>query len=116
MQQNNTFPLNAIGAAGAAKPELRLETVERAERPKPSPSHRDLSLDFVKGFLLVVMVVHHATDYFVVESAATATVYRYIHFVSGAFIFSAGYVVANFYKDKFARNKVKTANRLIGRG
>ena len=55
---------------------------------------RDLNLDFVKGFLVVVMALYHAMNYFAV---VPSEVYGYLRFVNGSFVFIAGYVVALFY-------------------
>jgi hypothetical protein len=72
--------------------------------------NRDLNLDFVKGFLVVVMVLYHAMNYF---AAVPPEVYGYLRFVNGSFVFVAGYVVALFY----ASSTSKTAwLRLASRG
>lgn len=57
---------------------------------------RDTGLDFVKGVLVVVMVLYHAMNYF---ADAPAAYYGYLRFVNGAFVFITGYVVAVFRAD-----------------
>ena len=59
---------------------------------------RDLALDFVKGILVVFMVIYHAMNIF---SSAGFESFRYIRFVSGSFLFISGYVIALFYEPKF---------------
>lgn len=71
---------------------------------------RDLNLDFVKGFLVVVMALYHAMNYFAV---VPSEVYGYLRFANGSFVFMAGYTVAIFY----AKSAVTQASiRLLTRG
>ena len=74
---------------------------------------RDLALDFVKGILVIFMVIYHAMNIF---SSAGFESFRYIRFVSGSFLFISGYVIALFYEPKFTTNKVGVAKRLVLRG
>ncbi len=74
---------------------------------------RDLKLDFVKGFLVVVMVIYHAMNYF---STAGPEYYGYLRFVNGAFIFISGYVVAIFYAARGAKDPAAVSGRLVVRG
>ena len=60
----------------------------------PAVSARDPTLDAVKGFLVVVMALYHAMNYF---AEMPAGVYGHLRFVNGAFVFLAGYVVAVFH-------------------
>jgi len=76
-------------------------------------SERDLSLDFVKGVLVVVMVIYHTMNYF---STAKPENYGYIRFVSGSFIFISGYLVATHYRKKYNINRRAVTRRLIVRG
>src|SRR5215212_9205486 len=113
MKQDTPSFLNSAVAIETvrAKPHASVET---AARPiKDARGQRDLGLDFVKGVLVIVMVAYHVLDYFVVGADL---LYRYLHFVSGAFIFTTGYVVAGFYKDKYVKDKARTSKRLISRG
>lgn len=54
---------------------------------------RDSRLDFLRGFLVMVMVVYHAMNYF---SASRPEYYGYLRFVNGAFVFLSGYAIALF--------------------
>src|SRR5262245_25828550 len=74
---------------------------------------RDLPLDFVKGMLVIVMVIYHVMNIF---STARSEAYGYIRFVSGSFIFISGYIIAIFYEQKFQIDRIGTSQRLIMRG
>jgi OpgC protein len=71
---------------------------------------RDLNLDFVKGFLVVVMALYHAMNYFAV---VPSEVYGYLRFANGSFVFMAGYAVALFYTRSAA---TQSSIRLVTRG
>jgi peptidoglycan/LPS O-acetylase OafA/YrhL len=74
---------------------------------------RDLPLDFVKGMLVIVMVIYHVMNIF---STASAEAYGYIRFVSGSFIFISGYIISTFYEQKFQKDRIGTSERLVARG
>jgi uncharacterized membrane protein len=74
---------------------------------------RDLNLDFVKGILVIVMVVYHVMNYF---SMAGPEHYGYLRFINGAFVFASGYVVAIFYGERHRLAKFQVYKRLLGRG
>lgn len=76
-------------------------------------SSRDLCLDFVKGLLVIVMVIYHIMNYF---STASPEDYGYVRFVSGSFIFISGYIVATFYEKKYRIDRNGTSKRLLIRG
>ena len=85
-------------------------------RPPPNgsaPAIRELTLDFVKGALVVVMVVYHAMNIF---STAGPDEYAYVRFVSGSFILMSGYIVARFYEGRFKADWRGTSRRLVVRG
>ena len=74
---------------------------------------RDFNLDFVKGVLVIVMVVYHAMNYFAI---VVAEYYGYLRFINGAFIFISGYVVSTLYDKKYQTNKEQMYVRLVVRG
>lgn len=76
-------------------------------------SERDLNLDFVKGVLVIVMVIYHVMDYL---STAGPREFGYVRFVSGSFIFVSGYIIATFYEERYRRNRAETSKRLFIRG
>jgi peptidoglycan/LPS O-acetylase OafA/YrhL len=74
---------------------------------------RDLPLDFVKGILVVVMVVYHVMNYF---SNAGPYEFGYVRFVTGSFIFISGYIISTFYRTRFQKDRTSAARRLYLRG
>jgi peptidoglycan/LPS O-acetylase OafA/YrhL len=59
------------------------------------------------------MVAYHVMDYF---ALGHPDLYEYLHFVSGAFIFVTGYIIASLYKDKYDLDRQRICKRLIMRG
>lgn len=76
-------------------------------------NNRDTSLDFVKGFLVIVMVMYHTISYFTTAGYAGT---QYVRFGNGAFIFISGYIVSVFYQRKFELDKIRVCKRLAARG
>jgi peptidoglycan/LPS O-acetylase OafA/YrhL len=83
------------------------------DRSPAATKHRDQGLDFVKGFLVVVMALYHGMNYF---SNVPAEYYGYLRFVNGSFVFISGYVVAVFYADRARSNRFEAFRRLALRG
>ncbi len=81
--------------------------------PVASAKPRDLGLDFVKGFLVVVMALYHGMNYF---SSVPAEYYGYLRFVNGSFVFISGYVVAAFYAEQARSDRFAAFRRLASRG
>lgn len=81
--------------------------------PVATAKNRDLGLDFVKGFLVVVMALYHGMNYF---SNVPAEYYGYLRFVNGSFVFISGYVVAAFYAEQARTDKFAAFRRLASRG
>jgi len=84
------------------------------QRTSAVSAPRDTALDIVKGICVVIMVIHHAINYFPTEAIAL----KYFRFVSGAFLFMAGFVSTHIYFAKYDLRiqKVYVARRLIIRG
>ncbi len=78
-----------------------------------APAVRDLTLDVVKGTLVVAMVVYHAMNIF---TTAGPDEYVYVRFVSGSFILMSGYIVARFHEARFKADWRSTSRRLVVRG
>ena len=74
---------------------------------------RDLDLDFVKGFLVLVMVLYHAMNHF---AEVPPEYYGYLRFVNGSFVFISGYVVAAFHAGTSGQQNVQAARQLAWRG
>ena len=64
-----------------------VDTARKMDATNSAPAVRDLTLDVVKGALVVVMVVYHAMNIF---STAGPDEYAYVRFVSGSFILNVG--------------------------
>jgi hypothetical protein len=90
-----------------------VDTARKIDAINSSPAVRDLTLDVVKGVLVVVMVVYHAMNIF---STAGPDEYAYVRFVSGSFILMSGYIVARFDGPRFKADWRGTSLRLVARG
>jgi peptidoglycan/LPS O-acetylase OafA/YrhL len=78
-----------------------------------SNRQRDDALDFVKGFLVEIMVVYHVLNYcFSIRHPALI----YIDFVTGSFVFITGYIASSIYVTKYNDNSKKIVTRLAVRG
>lgn len=78
--------------------------------PKPA---RDQALDFVKGALVVLMVIYHWCNYFI---STDGFGYRYIRFITPSFIFITGFLVSNIYLARYELTDTRLAGRLTLRG
>jgi peptidoglycan/LPS O-acetylase OafA/YrhL len=75
--------------------------------------HRDPNIDFVKGVLVIVMVIYHVMNYF---ANAPYEYYGYLRFINGAFVFAAGYVVPVVYGERYRLDPRRVSKRLALRG
>jgi len=76
-------------------------------------STRDDTFDFIKGVLVLLMVLYHVMS---ITSVAAEEHFRYIRFISGSFIFVSGYLVARFIGKGFRKAPGPVARRLAIRG
>ena len=74
---------------------------------------RDISLDYVKGILVISMVIYHIMNYFTNTGAKE---FEHVRFVTGSFIFISGYIISYFYERRFFSNKSLISRRIIFRG
>ncbi len=74
---------------------------------------RNDSLDFVKGMLVLVMVLYHWMNYFV---TLDWDAYRYLRFLTPSFIFITGYLVSSVYLSKYPAGDPRLRRRLLERG
>lgn len=74
---------------------------------------RDTALDFIKGVLVLLMVLYHWLNYFVLVQGLA---YRYIRFITPSFVFLAGFLVTNLLASRPGRNSSSLAARLFIRG
>jgi peptidoglycan/LPS O-acetylase OafA/YrhL len=75
-------------------------------------SSRIEALDWVKGALVVFMVVYHS----IVYSAFLPMAFRFLAFLPPSFIFIAGFVVGQVYASRYNLNSWKPYLRLLARG
>jgi hypothetical protein len=81
--------------------------------PATEGKQRDLYFDVLKGFLVLVMVAHHTLEYF--EGRYFPPI-RYVDFVTGGFVFAAGFLPSFLLHSKPSRDRLTTARRLLTRG
>lgn len=106
--ENSVAGLANEGVAGAGSvPE---PTLAGTATPKVS---RLFALDFVKGALVLVMVLYHWMNYFI---GLDTDFYRYLRFLTPSFIFVTGFLVAHVYLRRFAVGEGRIPARLIQRG
>jgi peptidoglycan/LPS O-acetylase OafA/YrhL len=75
--------------------------------------YRNAALDFVKGSLVVIMVLYHWLNYFI---GLTWGGYRYLRFLTPSFIFITGFLIAHVYLAAYDRDRSRVWNRLVQRG
>ena len=76
-------------------------------------SSRIVALDFTKGALVLVMVLYHWLNYFVV---ADGSVYKYLRFLTPSFIFITGFLISHLYLSKHQSSGPRIARKLLLRG
>jgi peptidoglycan/LPS O-acetylase OafA/YrhL len=97
-----------LRANRASVPGLRPQGI--ASSPKPQ---RIAALDFTKGALVLIMVLYHWMNYFMVLGW---TYYKYLHFLTPSFIFITGFMISNVYLSKYAAADPRLSKRLFTRG
>jgi peptidoglycan/LPS O-acetylase OafA/YrhL len=71
------------------------------------------ALDFTKGVLVLFMVLYHWINYFI---GGEWPYYRYLRFVSPAFIFISGFMISKVYLSKYDASDPRLSKRLFTRG
>jgi peptidoglycan/LPS O-acetylase OafA/YrhL len=92
---------------------MDLRTVAASPAAAARSVARNHALDFTKGALVLVMVVYHWINYFIVLDW---DIYRYIRFVTPSFIFIAGFLISNVYLAKYQATDPQLRRRLLQRG
>lgn len=80
---------------------------------EPEHVDRNQALDFTKGALVLFMILYHWINYFVVIGGP---IFTYLRFVPPAFIFIAGFMIANVYPAKYGFGDSRVYRRLVIRG
>jgi peptidoglycan/LPS O-acetylase OafA/YrhL len=71
------------------------------------------ALDFIKGALVLIMVLYHWINYFI---GPQWKYYLYLRFLTPSFIFISGFMISQVYLSKYAAADPQLSRRLITRG
>jgi peptidoglycan/LPS O-acetylase OafA/YrhL len=71
------------------------------------------ALDFTKGALVLIMVLYHWLNYFVVPGG---DVFRYLRFLTPSFICISGFLISSVYLSKYDISDPRIPKRLAERG
>ena len=77
------------------------------------PVERNGALDYVKGALVMLMVLYHWLNYFI---GAEWSGYRYLRFLTPSFIFITGFLVSHVYLARYPADSRMLRRRLVQRG
>lgn len=75
---------------------------------------RNFSIDFVKSYLVFIMLLHHGID-FLISNNNYYYFYKYLRFVTGSFVFISGFLISNVYINKYNINDNIMYKRLLDR-
>lgn len=81
--------------------------------PKHTGLPRDEAIDFVKGALVLFMVLYHWLNYFV---GPKGQYYDYLRFLTPSFIFISGFMISRIHLSRYANGGRHLAKRLTVRG
>src|SRR5262249_20409824 len=98
---------------GATSEMLTVATNTNGVQRKVTNVARMTSVDFVKGALVLVMVLYHWLNYFVGLQWGG---YRYLRFLTPSFIFITGFIVSYVYLSKYRYDDPLLRLRLWLRG
>jgi peptidoglycan/LPS O-acetylase OafA/YrhL len=79
---------------------------------KPNTQERSYLIDFARGLLVFWMVVYHALNYTVSDSA----IFNYLRFIAPGFVGLSGFVIAKVLRKKYASRELVLYQRLVARG
>lgn len=86
----------------------------------PNGHHRDRDLDFLKGFLVLAMLLYHMVSALKISVSWYNPLLHHVpgllNFVSGSWVFVSGVIVARYYQPKFALAPLANTQRLWIRG
>ncbi len=98
-------PQNNLASALTAETQISI-----VNKPK---SQRIPELDFVKGALVLIMVIYHWINYFI---GPDWKYYPYLRFLTPSFIFISGFMISHVYLSKYAPEDPRLWRRLFSRG
>jgi peptidoglycan/LPS O-acetylase OafA/YrhL len=79
---------------------------------KTQKSERDKSIDFIKGILVLSMVIYHILNYFISDSVF----FKYLRFIAPGFILISGFMITNILYLKYNANYKLFTVKLTGKG
>jgi peptidoglycan/LPS O-acetylase OafA/YrhL len=89
------------------------DVVERAINRANEGESRIPAFDFVKGMLVLVMIVYHWLNYFIGLQWGG---YRYLRFLTPSFILVTGFLVSRVYLTRYSYDDRRLYLRLVRRG
>lgn len=81
--------------------------------PRQAGPTRDAAIDFVKGALVLFMVLYHWLNYFV---GSEGHYYNYLRFLTPSFIFISGFMISRIQLSRHEHRSRDLAKRLAVRG
>ena len=106
-----TLPTAEPGAGAALAP-LAVAGAHGTHRSSGS-GQRLASIDFVKGALVLIMVLYHWINYFI---GIQWEGYRYLRFLTPSFIFVTGFLIGHVYLRRYSDTDRRLHARLLWRG
>src|ERR1700691_3958535 len=100
MPTETRFRANCVSVPG-----FDLQGTTRSPKPQRIPA-----LDFTKGALVLVMVLYHWMNYFVM---ADGSIYKYLRFLTPSFIFITGFLISQVYLSKYQASRSHVPGRLL---
>lgn len=97
--------------------DIELPSAEKSQPSSLEPKHaglpRDAAMDFVKGALVLFMVLYHWLNYFL---GPQGQYYDYLRFLTPSFIFITGFMISRIHLIRYENSGVRLARRLTVRG
>jgi peptidoglycan/LPS O-acetylase OafA/YrhL len=87
-----------------------INSTAKASSPK---AQRIAALDFIKGALVLIMVLYHWINYFI---GPQWKYYPYLRFLTPSFIFITGFMISHVYLAKYSVSDPRLWKRLFTRG
>lgn len=107
-----TTDVNARADISFTVPPSMDRSIAGTEGEPPKKPNRLPALDFTKGVLVLIMVLYHWMNYFVI---ADGSVYKYLRFLTPSFIFITGFLISHVYLSR-CKTGLRIPQRLLLRG
>lgn len=99
--------------AEAAKDQSLVAAVNSTAKASSPKAQRIPALDFIKGALVLIMVLYHWINYFI---GPQWKYYPYLRFLTPSFIFITGFMISHVYLAKYSVSDSRLWKRLFTRG